>query len=63
MAFPPDITAKNADDRELMRARPVQGPPTALLIGMDRKERRAERILGEPGAEEFRGRLGQAHKG
>jgi hypothetical protein len=61
MALPPDITAKNADDRELIRA--VQGPPTAPLIGTDRKEHRAERILVEPGAEEFLARLGQAHKG
>jgi len=63
MARHPDITAKNADDRALMRAHPVQGPPTALLIGTDRKEQRAERILGKPGAEKFRGRPGQEHKG
>lgn len=63
MALHPDITAKNADNRELMRAHPVQGPPAVLLIGTDRKKRRTERILGEPGAEEFLARLGQAHKG
>jgi thiol:disulfide interchange protein DsbD len=63
MARHPDITAKNADDRALMRAHLVQGPPTALLIGTDRKEHRAGRILDESGAEKFLARLGQAHKG
>jgi thiol:disulfide interchange protein DsbD len=63
MARHPDITAKNTDDRALRRAHPVQGPPTARLIGTDRKVHRAERILGEPGAEKFLARLDQAHKG
>ncbi|MHB1213532.1 MAG: thioredoxin domain-containing protein [Thiobacillus sp.] len=63
MARRPDITAEHADDRELMHAHPIQDPPAVLLIGLDRKERRAERILGEPGAEESLARPGQAHKG
>lgn len=49
----PDVTANDADDRELMRAFNVAGPPTLLLIGPDGEERRAARVVGELDAEAF----------
>lgn len=59
----PDVTANNADDRTLMRTHRVLGPPTMLLIGPDGKERRAERIVGELGADEFLVRVARARQG
>ncbi|MHB1352337.1 MAG: protein-disulfide reductase DsbD [Thiobacillus sp.] len=58
----PDVTANDADDKTLMRAHQVLGPPTILLIGPDGRERRVERIVGELGAEAFLARLEQARK-
>ncbi len=59
----PDMTANNADDRALMSVHQILGPPTLLLIGPDGKERRAERIIGELGADEFLSRLARARQG
>ncbi len=59
----PDVTANNADDRALMRAHQILGPPTMLLIGPDGKERRAERIIGELSADDFLARLARAKQG
>ncbi|MCK9988998.1 MAG: thioredoxin:protein disulfide reductase [Rugosibacter sp.] len=59
----PDVTANNADDQALMRTHQILGPPTLLLIGPDGKERRAERIIGELGADQFLARLARARQG
>jgi thiol:disulfide interchange protein DsbD len=59
----PDVTANNGDDRALMRAHQILGPPTLLLIGPDGQERRAERVIGELGANEFLARLQRARQG
>ena len=59
----PDVTANNTDDRTLMRAHQILGPPTMLLIGPDGKERRAERVIGELSADEFLARLARAKQG
>jgi thiol:disulfide interchange protein DsbD len=59
----PDMTANNADDRALMSVHQILGPPTMLLIGPDGKERRAERVIGELGADEFLSRLARARQG
>lgn len=59
----PDVSAQNADDRALMRAHQILGPPTLLLIGPDGQERRAERVIGELGADEFLARLQRARQG
>jgi len=59
----PDMTANNADDRALMSVHQILGPPTVLLIGPDGKERRAERVIGELGADEFLSRLARARQG
>ena len=53
----PDVTANDQDDRDLMQAHQILGPPTLLLIGPDGKERRALRIIGEISADEFLKRL------
>ena len=58
----PDV-ANDADDRALMRAHQILGPPTLLLIGPDGKERRVERIVGELSADAFLARLAPARKG
>jgi len=59
----PDVTANNADDRALMSAHQILGPPTLLLIGPDGQERRAERVIGELSANEFLARLQRARQG
>lgn len=59
----PDVTANNVDDRALMRAHQILGPPTLLLIGPDGQERRAERVIGELSANEFLARLQRARQG
>ncbi|WP_132986069.1 protein-disulfide reductase DsbD [Luteimonas terricola] len=53
----PDVTANDAEDQALQRAWQVAGPPTLLLIGPDGEERRAERTIGEVGADAFLLRL------
>ncbi|WP_298218323.1 protein-disulfide reductase DsbD [Halothiobacillus sp.] len=58
----PDVTANDAEDRALMRAHQILGPPTIMLIGPDGKERRAERIIGELSAVEFLAHLDRARK-
>jgi thiol:disulfide interchange protein DsbD len=59
----PDVTANDTDDQALMRAHQILGPPTLLLIGPDGREHRAERIIGELGADEFLSRLARAKQG
>lgn len=56
----PDVTKNDADDKTLMQAFGIIGPPTLLLIGPDGEERRAQRIIGEISAEAFMARLAQA---
>ena len=56
----PDVTANNADDRELLAHWEIAGPPTLLLIGPDGQERRALRTVGPVSAEQFLTRLDQA---
>ena len=55
-----DVTANDAADSALMKAHAILGPPTLLLIGPDGHERRAERIVGELGADDFLARLARA---
>lgn len=56
----PDVTENNAADRALMRAFDIVGPPTLLLIGPDGEERRAARVVGELGADDFLQHLSRA---
>lgn len=56
----PDVTKNDADDKALMQAFGIVGPPTLLLIGPDGEERRAQRIIGEISAAAFLARLAQA---
>ena len=41
-----DVTANDAEDRELMRHLEVIGPPTLVFFGPDGRERRSERVVG-----------------
>lgn len=59
----PDVTANDSQDRDLMRAWQVAGPPTLLLIGPDGQERRAERTVGEIDADGFLQRLQRVRSG
>ncbi|MFJ2550208.1 protein-disulfide reductase DsbD [Pseudomonas sp. NPDC087612] len=54
-----DVTADNADSRELLTRYKVPGPPSFLWIGPDGEERRSRRITGQVGAEEFLQRWNQ----
>jgi len=56
----PDVTTNDAADRALMKQFGIVGPPTILLIGPDGQERRAARVVGEVGADEFLQQLSQA---
>lgn len=56
----PDVTANDATDRALMQHFNIIGPPTILLIGPDGHERRAARVVGELGADEFLHQLSSA---
>lgn len=56
----PDVTDNDAADRVLMRHFNIIGPPTLLLIGPDGQERRAARVVGELGADEFLQHLSRA---
>ena len=55
-----DVTATDAQDRELMEALGVFLPPAILFIGEDGEERRAQRVVGYMDAERFRQRVEQA---
>jgi len=55
-----DVTATDAQDRELMEALGVFLPPAILFIGADGEERRAQRVVGYMDADAFRGRIDQA---
>ncbi|MCI0511560.1 thiol:disulfide interchange protein DsbD [Chromohalobacter marismortui] len=55
-----DVTDNDAEDRAIMQALGVVGPPTLLLYGPDGIERRESRIIGELSAEEFLERLAAA---
>lgn len=48
-----DVTADNADSRELLGRYKVPGPPSLLWIGADGVERRSQRITGEVDAAGF----------
>ncbi|MFP0195016.1 protein-disulfide reductase DsbD [Pseudomonas sp. PHC1] len=54
-----DVTADNADSRELLARYKVPGPPSFLWIGPDGEERRSRRITGQVDAEEFLQRWNQ----
>lgn len=56
----PDVTANDAADQALMKQFGIVGPPTILLIGPDGQERRAARVVGELGADEFLQHLDRA---
>jgi len=57
-----DVTANDAQDRELMQHLRVIGPPTILIIGPDGTEYRSQRTTGEVSAEVFLNRLDQARQ-
>ncbi|MNV89937.1 Thiol:disulfide interchange protein DsbD precursor [compost metagenome] len=48
-----DVTADNADSRELLDRYKVPGPPSLLWIGTDGEERRSQRMTGEVDAAGF----------
>ncbi|SFU70488.1 protein-disulfide reductase DsbD [Halomonas korlensis] len=56
----PDVTDNSANDREIMKAFGILGPPTIMLFGPDGEERRGQRIIGELNAEEFLANLEHA---
>lgn len=58
----PDVTDNDAADQALMGEFGIIGPPTLLLIGPDGEERRAQRIVGEIGADAFLERLQRARR-
>lgn len=58
-----DVTANNAADQALLAEHGILGPPTLLLIGPDGRERRADRVVGEIGAEELLARIERARRG
>ena len=58
----PDVGANDAEGRALVRTPQGLGPPTLLPIGLDGKERRAQRIVGELSADAFLARLAHARK-
>jgi len=58
----PDVTANDAADQAMMRQFGIVGPPTLLLIGPDGQERRAARVVGELGADEFLQHLDRARE-
>lgn len=53
----PDVTDNTSNNRELMAAYEVLGPPTMMFFGPDGVERRSQRIVGELTAAEFLQRL------
>lgn len=48
-----DVTADNADSRQLLQGYQVPGPPSLLWFGPDGNERRSQRITGEVDARTF----------
>lgn len=58
-----DVTADNADSRELLSRYKVPGPPSFLWIGPDAEERRSQRITGQVDAEAFLQSWNQAKEG
>lgn len=58
----PDVTDNDAADQALMGEFGIIGPPTLLLIGPDGEERRAQRVVGEIGADAFLERLQRAQR-
>ncbi|MND96313.1 Thiol:disulfide interchange protein DsbD precursor [compost metagenome] len=48
-----DVTADNADSRQLLQGYQVPGPPSLLWLGPDGNERRGQRITGEVDARTF----------
>lgn len=55
-----DVTANDAQDRELLRHFGLIGPPTLLFFGADGEERRPYRLVGFMQAEPFRSHVEQA---
>lgn len=58
-----DVTADNADSRELLNRYQVPGPPSFVWIGPEGKERRSQRITGQVSADTFLQRWGHAQEG
>lgn len=59
----PDVTANDEADKALLRDQQVVGPPTLIFYTADGEERRAQRIVGEVGPEEFLQHLNDAFEG
>lgn len=55
-----DVTANDAEDRALLRALGVPGPPALLIFGADGRERTDHRLYGYAGPEAFLRRLEHA---
>ncbi len=55
-----DVTANDAQDKELLRKFGLIGPPAILFFGTDKQERRNYRVIGFMDAETFRDHLKQA---
>lgn len=56
----PDVTDNDTQDRRLLSAHDILGPPTIMFFGPDGQERRGQRITGEISAEAFLDRLSAA---
>jgi thiol:disulfide interchange protein DsbD len=50
--FKVDLTNINADQRDLMRALDVVGPPTMIFFRADQREAKGDRLIGEIGADQ-----------
>jgi len=55
-----DVTANDEQDRSLLRALGLFGPPAILFFGADGKERRSYRVVGFMDAEPFRAHAARA---
>jgi thiol:disulfide interchange protein DsbD len=52
-----DVTQNSTDDQELLKRFDLIGPPATLFFGPDEEERKAFRVVGYMGAEDFLGHL------
>ena len=57
-----DVTATDAEDKALMQSVGVVLPPAILFFGLDGKEQRAFRVVGNMKADAFADHVKRAHK-
>ena len=55
-----DVTANDAQDKELLQKFGLIGPPAILFFGPDKQERKNYRVIGFMDAETFSNHLGNA---